>query len=74
MCSNIKYDYLIVGAGLFGAVCAYRLKQMNKKVLVIDKRYHIGGNIYTEKLLVVYLFINMGLIFSILIIRMFGIL
>lgn len=49
MCSNIKYDYLIVGAGLFGAVCAYRLKQMNKKVLVIDKRCHIGGNIYTEK-------------------------
>lgn len=49
MYNTNKYDYLIVGAGLFGAVCAYRLKQMNKKVLVIDKRSHIGGNIYTEK-------------------------
>lgn len=43
---NIKYDYLIVGAGLFGATCAYLLSY--KKVLVIDKRNHIGGNIYTE--------------------------
>ena len=43
-----KYDYLIVGAGLFGATCAYRLHQMGKKVLVIDKRNHIGGNVYTE--------------------------
>ena len=49
MFNENKYDYLIVGAGLFGAVCAYRLKQMNKKVLVIDKRNHIGGNIFTEK-------------------------
>lgn len=43
------YDYLIVGAGLFGAVCAYELNKLGKKVLVIDKRNHIGGNIYTEK-------------------------
>lgn len=42
------YDFLIVGAGLFGATCAYLLSQQNKKVLVIDKRNHIGGNIYTE--------------------------
>lgn len=44
------YDYLIVGAGLFGAVCAYELNKKGKKVLVIDKRYHIGGNIYTENI------------------------
>ncbi len=44
-----KYDYLIVGAGLFGSVCAYELKKSGKKVLVIDKRGHIGGNCYTEK-------------------------
>ena len=43
------YDYLIVGAGLFGATCANKLKQQGKKVLVIEKRDHVGGNIYTEK-------------------------
>ena len=45
----MKYDYLIVGAGLFGAVCANELKKEGKKILVIDKRGHIAGNIYTEK-------------------------
>ena len=44
----MKYDYLIVGAGLFGATVANRLKRGGKKVLVIDKRNHIGGNVYTE--------------------------
>ena len=44
------YDYLIVGAGLFGSVCAYELNKKGKKVLVIDKKDHIGGNIYTEKI------------------------
>ena len=45
------YDYLIVGAGLFGAVCARELTDTEKKrVLVIDKREHIGGNIYTERI------------------------
>ena len=42
------YDYLIVGAGLYGAVMAYRLHQMGKKCLVIDKRSHFGGNVYCE--------------------------
>lgn len=42
------YDYLIVGAGLFGAVFAYEAAAKGKKCLVIDKRGHIGGNIYTE--------------------------
>lgn len=45
--SNNKYDYLIVGAGLFGATCAYELSKKHR-VLVIDKRGHIGGNCYTE--------------------------
>ena len=44
------YDYLIVGAGLFGATCAYELKKKNKKILVIDKRDHIAGNIYTKNI------------------------
>ena len=44
----MKYDYLIVGAGLFGAVFARQMKSRGKSVLVIDKRDHIGGNIYTE--------------------------
>lgn len=43
------YDYLIVGAGLFGAVFAYEAKKCGKSVLVIEKRDHIGGNIYTEE-------------------------
>lgn len=43
-----KYDYLIVGAGLFGAVFAQEAKKRGKKCLVIDKRNHIAGNIYTE--------------------------
>ena len=45
----MKYDYLIVGAGLFGAVFAQEAKKAGKKVLVIDKRPNIAGNIYTEE-------------------------
>jgi UDP-galactopyranose mutase len=44
------YDYLIVGAGLYGAVAAYELTKHGKKCLVIEKRPHIGGNIYTENI------------------------
>ena len=44
-----KYDYLIVGAGLFGATFAYRAKQAGKKCLVIDRRAHLGGNVYCEE-------------------------
>ena len=44
----MKYDYLIVGAGLFGAAFAQQAKAHGKNVLVIDKRSHIGGNVYTE--------------------------
>ena len=43
------YDYLIVGAGLFGAVFAHEAVSRGKKVLVIDRRDHIGGNVYTEE-------------------------
>ena len=42
------YDYLIVGAGLFGAVFAHEAQRAGKNVLVIDKRPQIGGNVYTE--------------------------
>ena len=45
----MKYDYLIIGAGLYGAVFAQQAKAAGKKVLVIDKRNHIAGNVYTEK-------------------------
>lgn len=44
----MKYDYLIVGAGFFGATFAHEMKKIGKKVLVIDKRDHIGGNAYTK--------------------------
>lgn len=45
-----KYDYLIVGAGLFGAVFAHEAAKKGKRCLVIDKRSHVGGNIYTENI------------------------
>lgn len=46
----MKYDYLIVGAGLFGSVFAYEAVKAGKSCLVIDKRPHIGGNIYTKEI------------------------
>ena len=45
-----QYDYLIVGSGLFGATFAYRAKQAGEKCLVIDKRPHLGGNVYCENI------------------------
>ena len=45
-----NFDYLIVGSGLFGATFAYKAKQAGKNVLVIDKRPHLGGNIYCEEI------------------------
>ena len=43
-----KYDFLIVGSGLFGATFAYRARKAGKRCLVIDKRAHLGGNVYCE--------------------------
>ena len=43
-----QYDYLIVGCGLFGAVFAHEARKKGKSVLFIEKRNHIGGNIYCE--------------------------
>lgn len=44
------YDYIVVGSGLFGSICAYRAKKMGYRCLVIDKRSHIGGNIFCENI------------------------
>jgi UDP-galactopyranose mutase len=44
-----RYDYLIVGSGLYGAAFAYKARQRGKKCLVIDKRPHLGGNVYCER-------------------------
>lgn len=44
----MKYDYLIVGAGLFGSIFAYEAGRAGRRCLVIDKRSHVGGNIYTK--------------------------
>lgn len=44
----MTYDYLIVGAGFFGSICAHELKKRGYRVLVVDSRNHIGGNCYTE--------------------------
>lgn len=46
----MKYDFLIIGAGLFGSVFAHEMNKQNKKCLVIDKRPHLGGNIYCENI------------------------
>lgn len=46
----MHYDYLVVGTGLFGSVFASEMKKKNKSCLMLEKRNHIGGNIYTEKL------------------------
>ena len=45
-----QYDYLIVGAGLFGAVFAQQMTELDKKCLVVEKRSHIGGNVYSEEM------------------------
>jgi len=45
-----KYDYIIVGSGIFGSVYAHEANKIGKKVLVLEKRNHIGGNCYTEKI------------------------
>ena len=45
-----KFDYLIVGSGLYGAVFAQQVKKQGKSVLVIDKRNNIAGNVYTEEI------------------------
>ena len=50
MSEKKEYDFLIVGAGIYGATIAYLLKQIGKKCLVIDKRPVIGGNLYTENI------------------------
>ena len=47
----MHYDYLIAGAGLFGAVFAHEMHKQGRKVLVVEKRDHIAGNIYTEKVM-----------------------
>ena len=45
----MKYDYLVVGSGLYGAIFAHEAKKIGKSVLVVDKRPNIAGNVYTEK-------------------------
>ena len=47
---NRRYDYLIVGSGLYGSITAFRARQLGKKVLVIDKRPQVGGNLYCEEI------------------------
>ena len=44
------YNYLIVGAGLYGAMCAFHARKKGKSVLIIDKRNHVGGNVYCERI------------------------
>lgn len=61
---NKHYDYLVVGAGLYGAVFAHEAKKAGKSVLVIDKRPNIAGNVYTEDM-EKSMYINMEHTFSI---------
>lgn len=59
------YDYLVVGSGLYGATFARQATDAGKSVLVIDKRDHIAGNIYTKKKNTTFMFISTGLTSSI---------
>ena len=68
----MKYDYLIIGSGLFGATFAYLAKQKGKRCLVIDKRSHLGGNIYCDN--IEGMFTDMVPIYSIQAINKCGIL
>ena len=72
-----KYDYLVVGSGLYGAVFAREAKKAGKSVLVIDKRPNIAGNVYTEDVEKIHvqasMYISMVHIFFIQIIRKYGI-
>ena len=45
----MKYDYIVVGSGLYGSIFAHEAKSKGKSVLVVDKRPNIAGNVYTEK-------------------------
>ena len=74
------YDYIFIGAGLFSATIAHEATKSGKKCLVIEKRSHIGGNIYTENENGInihkygaHIFTNMVRIFSIQITKMYGI-
>ena len=66
------YDYLVVGSGLYGAIFAHEAKRSGKTVLVVDKRPNIAGNVYTEKSRE-SMYINTVHIFSIQIIKKYGI-
>jgi len=68
----VKHDYLIVGYGLYGAIFAHEAKAHGKKVLVVDKRPNIAGNIYTENIEGINVH-SMVLISFIPIIKRFGI-
>jgi flavin-dependent dehydrogenase len=70
----MKYDYLIVGCGMFGSVFARQATDAGKKALVIDKRPHIAGNCYTEKVkgIEVHKYGNISIGSQILIILLIG--
>ena len=59
------YDYLIVGSGLFGAVFAHEMKQAGKSCLVLERRPHVGGNVYCEEKEGIHIHTYGALIFSI---------
>ena len=69
-----RYDYLIVGAGLYGSMMAYKLTMQGRQCLVIDKRGRILAEIFTARIFTVLTFINMARISSILQTKRYGIL
>ena len=50
------YDFLIVGSGLYGTVIAQQAREHGKKVLVVERRPNIAGNIFTEKIIIIFVF------------------
>ncbi len=68
----MQYDYLVVGSGLYGAVFARQATDKGKKVLVVERRNHIAGNVYTQKIKGIDVQ-NTVRIFSIQTVKSFGI-
>lgn len=66
------YDYLVVGAGPFGAVFAHEAHKRGKSILVIDRRHHVAGNLYCESKWMTSIFMYMVLIFFIHHYSMYG--
>ena len=71
MKTDKEYDYLIVGSGLFGATFAHEAMKRGQKCLVIDKRNHVGGNVYCENVEGINVFIPLIRVYGIMLMLLY---